>query len=169
MSVLAARGRFKEACTIFQIMKKDGVKPTVITFQKLVLACQKSNTSSKEIAGNLENILTRLDDYEKKAVMSGPVYNMLIRTYGNLNDFDNALRIYQSVDRASTQILNSILFVCSAVSPVRWQDAIILLHTSDIVDGAAGRGQIEYSALSYAVIACSKENQWQVRNEILLT
>ena len=43
----------------------------------------------------------------------------------------------------------------------RWCEAIFLLHTSDIITGALGRGNVEYSALSYSVIACSKENQWE--------
>ena len=162
MSALASRGKFDEACSMFRIMKKDRVEPTAITFQKLALACQKCDCPAKTIVECLEEVLSQLDDYERRAMMSGPVHNMLIREYGNLNDFDNALRVFESIDRVNAQILNSILFVCSAVSPVRWQDAIILLHTSDIVAGAAGRGRIEYSALSCAVIACSKENQWKV-------
>ena len=147
MSALASRGKFDEACSMFRIMKKDRVEPTAITFQKLALACQKCDCPAKTIVECLEEVLSQLDDYERRAVMSGPVHNMLIREYGNLNDFDNALRVFESIDRVNAQILNSILFVCSAVSPVRWQ---------------AGRGRIEYSALSCAVIACSKENQWKV-------
>ncbi len=161
MSVLASRGRFEEACSLFRIMKNDGVGPTPITFQKLAIAHQNTDCSADKIVDCFEKILSQLNDNERRVMLSGPIYNTLIREYGNLNDYDNALRVYESIDRVNAQILNSILFVCSTVSPVRWQDAIILLHSSDIVVGAAGRGRIEYSALSSAVIACSKENQWQ--------
>lgn len=144
-------------------MKHDEVCPTAITFQKLALACQKSSCPPETVVECLEGVLCQLNDHERNAMISGPIYNRLIRAYGKLNDFDNSLRIFESIDSTNAQILSSMLFVCSAVTPVRWQDAIIILHTSDIVVGAAGRGNIEYSALSYAVIACSKENQWKVR------
>jgi len=161
LSTLASIGKFEEACSIFRIMKKDEVRPTVTTFQKLVSGCQNSDCSAEIIVKCFEGILTQLNEHERRAVMSGPVYTSLIKAYGELNDFDEAFRVFDSIDRANAQILSSMLFVCSAVSPVRWQDAIIILHTSDVVAGAVGRGRIEYSALSYAVIACSKVNQWQ--------
>ena len=160
LSTLASQDKFEEACSIFKIMKQDKVEPTGITFQKLALAAQKCDCSAEVIAEYLEEVLRQLNDYDSRAM---PIDNSLIRAYGTLNDFDSALRVFESIDRVNAQILSSMLFVCSTVSPVRWQDAIILLHSSDIVAGAAGRGRIEHSALNYAVIACSKENQWEVR------
>eukprot|EP01083_Nonionella_stella_P084611 234275_1 len=78
-----------------------------------------------------------------------------------MDAYDDALRIFEMIEGVNAQCLSSMLYVCSAVSPARWEDAILLLHTSDIVPGASNRGRIDYSALSYAVIACAKENEWE--------
>jgi len=160
--VLGSQGKEEAACSLFRLMKHDKVILAATTFQKLALACQKSSSPPDSLVECLESVLGLLSDFERRAIISGPIYDSLIRAYGKLNDFDNALRIFESLDRTNAQILSSMLFVCSTVNPVKWQDAIIILHTSDIVTGATGRGRIEYSALSYAVIACSKENQWKV-------
>ena len=74
----------------------------------------------------------------------------------------NAIRIFNELEQTDAECLSSILFVCSISSPSRYKEAIMILHTSDIVHGARGPGFVETEALSYAVIACSKENQWEV-------
>ena len=163
LSCLAMHGKFESACSLFKFMRQDRIQPTAITFQKLALAAQKSDCSAKLIVEYMNEILSGLKENEKDIMMSGPIYNSIIRAYGSLNDPNSALRVFESIDRVNAQVLSSILFVCSSVSPARWQDAIIILHTSDIVVGAAGRGRIEYGALTYAVIACAKENEWKVR------
>lgn len=161
ISVLSSQGRLQQVCHLLDMAKKDNVKPNALTFQKITLACQKSGCSADVVAGYLQQILNDLDESERSVDKCGPLYNCLIRAYGKQNDFESALRVFEDIDRADTQILSSMLFVCSTVNPVRWQDAIIILHSSDIVTGSRGKGRVEYSALSYAVIACSKTNQWQ--------
>lgn len=158
ISSLAEQGKLEAACSLFQLMKKEGIAPTVTTFQRLSLAVQNSDCPPETAIRSLESVLDILNDFELRASISGPIYNSLIRLYGSINDFEKALYTYENVDHANAAILSSILFVCSSVKPVRWQDAIIILHTSDIVENAMGRGKIEYSALSYAIIACSKQN-----------
>jgi len=161
ISALSSQGRLQQVCQILDMAKKNNVKPNSLTFQKVVLACQKSDCSTEVVVGYLQQILKDLDESERTMDKCGPIYNSLIRAYGKLNDFESALRVFEEIDIADTEILSSILFVCATVKPVRWQDAIIILHSSDIVTGSKGKGRVEYSALSYAVIACSKMNQWQ--------
>ena len=132
------------------------------------MAAQKCTTSSHYVISTALNdiVCHYLNGEERNASISGNIYDTLIRTYGKMDAYDDAVRIFEMIQSANAQCLSSMLYVCSVVSPARWEDAIFLLHTSDIVPGASNRGRIDYSALSYAVIACAKENEWEVRNRI---
>ncbi len=162
ISTLSQAGSFLEACAVFKGMKQDGINPTRITMQNLALVSQKCDCPLNLVAKELETILSYLSPSESQSLFSGQIYDSLMRTYGKMNDFDSALRVFDSINRVNALCLSSILYVSSAVTPARWEDAIILLHSSDIVPGASNRGRIDYSALSYAAIACAKENEWEV-------
>ncbi len=154
---------FKESLSLFHEMKLRNIPTSSITFQQLAAAATKSNIEMTNILVELEIVLSTLNNKERDVEQSGAIYNILIRGYGSIGDFNSALSTFNSLDRSNAMCLSAILFVCSMSTPARWNEALMIIHTSDIVVGAEGPGNIESMALSYAIISCSKENQWEVR------
>lgn len=159
-SALAPGGHFKDACHLYDLMIQNNISPTIMTFRALAKCAENSieHLAVTEIIDGLEGILRRSN---VNVELSSAIYNILILMYGQVNDFENAIRTYKGSKSADPCSLASILYVSSTVSPARYEDAIILLHTSDIVPGARGRAMIDSKALSYAIIACAKENEWE--------
>ncbi len=154
---------FEESVAIIFDMKRNHVPLTQNTFQYLVAAASKSALETHVILESYEQVLSILNVKERHVSKGGYLYNALIRAYGSINRIDDALRIFHSMEQTNAQCLSSILFVCSTASPARWRDAVMILHLSDIVVGAEGPGRIEAMSLSYAITACSRENEWEVR------
>jgi pentatricopeptide repeat domain-containing protein 1 len=50
--------------------------------------------------------------------------------------------------------------VCASSTPARWEEAILILHNSDIDKDAVGPANINAHALNYAIFACTKADQW---------
>ena len=116
----------------------------------------------KKQSHTLETIMSLLEPAERHVKMSGPIIESLIQSYGSIGKYQDAIRVFQSIEGTTDEpCLSAILYVCSIATPVRWEDAVFLLHVSDIVVGSQGRGQVEMMALSYAVVACAKENEWE--------
>ena len=153
---------FKDAVLLFHNMKRKHIPSSSITFQQLAIAAAKSDLHISTILADLEKVLVVLNKRERDVEQSGPIYNLIIRGYGSIGKFEDALRVFNSLDQSNALCLSAILFVCSTTTPARWNDALMIIHTSDIVVGAQGPGNVESMALSYAIIACSKENEWQV-------
>jgi len=162
LATLAKNGMFQAAKSLFHEMKRKYVPTSSTTFQQLALAAARSNIENSIILDGLEEILATLSKQERNVEESGAIYNFLIRGYGSMGKFDDSMRIFNSLERSNTMCLCAILFVCSISTPARWNEALLIIHTSDIVAGAEGPGNIESTGLSYAIIACSKENQWEV-------
>lgn len=103
-----------------------------------------------------------MDRSEKTIGSGGSVIVKLIGIYGTLGLVDKALEIFYGIyGQIDAPCLRSILLACSLADPPRWQDALSILHTSDIVEESAGPGRIDQGALSYAVMACSKANKYE--------
>ena len=99
---------------------------------------------------------------ERTVAIGGSVFEALIKVYAMQSKFEEALRTFTKINgRVDGQCLRAILLACSTADPPRWEDAIAILHTSDIVESNSGPGRIDQVALGYAVIACSKANQAQ--------
>jgi hypothetical protein len=99
---------------------------------------------------------------ERTVRIGGPVIEASISMYGSQGLFDDALRIFETiVGRVDGPCLRAILLACSTASPARWLDAATILHTSDIVEGTSGPGKIDQIALSNAIIACCKADQFE--------
>jgi hypothetical protein len=91
-----------------------------------------------------------------------PVIEASISMYGSQGLFDDALRTFETiVGRVDWPCLRAILLACSTAFPTRWLDAATILHTSDIVEGTSGPGKIDQIALSNAIIACCKGDQFE--------
>jgi len=161
IATLAQGGRTQEIITLFDEMRSEGITPTTTTFQKISLAASKTNNTATSIT-YLESILLKMNDNELRAPIGGPVIESLIKLHGSNGDYQKALATFLQINGpVNEQCLCAILNVCANVSPARWEDAVFLLHSSDIVDDAAGPGIINTRALSYAVAACVKENNWE--------
>jgi hypothetical protein len=99
---------------------------------------------------------------EKTVAVGGSIIEALIKVYAAQAQFDKALRTFNTITgRVDGQCLRAILFACSIADPPRWEDAVAILHTSDIVESNSGPGRIDQVALGFAVTACAKANQPQ--------
>ncbi|KAL7526551.1 hypothetical protein ACHAXR_002503, partial [Thalassiosira sp. AJA248-18] len=123
------------------------------------LSCQKK-------IALLDGVLSVMDEKDRCVGKGGPLFESLIRNHNNATDPDTS---YQAARTAFDSIigpvddacLSSMLRVCSSTNPVKWKEALMLIHSSDIVNKAYGPGLVSRRALSYAVITCSKADQWE--------
>uniref|UniRef100_A0A7S4RNZ8 Smr domain-containing protein n=3 Tax=Ditylum brightwellii TaxID=49249 RepID=A0A7S4RNZ8_9STRA len=121
-----------------------------------------SNTTFEEKTSVLEQIIINMDRSERHVKISGPIFESLIRTFGTNRQYKDARRVFNMIEGPTNAgCLSAVLYACSAANPSRWRDATDILHSSDIVAGASGPARIESLALSYAVIACARENEWK--------
>ena len=103
-----------------------------------------------------------MDESEKNTRIGGPIFEALIGTYGAQRKFDQALETFQSMNgRTNAPCLRAVLLACSTAKPPRWQEAVSILHTSDIVEDTNGPGRIDQISLGNAIIACSKANEME--------
>lgn len=103
-----------------------------------------------------------MENEEITVRFGGPVFEALISIYGAQGLFDQALRVFELINgQVDGPCLHSILLACGTVSPPRWEVAIAILHSSDIVAGTTGPGKIDQKALSNTIIACCKANQYE--------
>jgi pentatricopeptide repeat protein len=99
---------------------------------------------------------------ERMVPIGGPLFDALITCYGSQSNFEKALTTFESIEGVVDKAcLRSILQSCTISNPARWQDAVSILHTSDIVAGTEGPGRIDQIALGNAILACSKADQFE--------
>ena len=110
----------------------------------------------------LEHILALMNPFEMFARVSGPILETLIRQYGAGGKYVEARRVFEKIiGPVDARCLRAMLYACSAGEPPRWEEALSMLHTSDIVEGTRGPAKVDSKALSYAMLACAKANQWE--------
>jgi len=110
----------------------------------------------------LEHILTLMNPSEMRAGIGGPILEALIRQYGAGGKYAEARRVFELIrGPVDAKCLRAMLYSCCAGEPPRWEDALTLLHTSDIVEGTRGPEKVDSKALSYAMLACAKADQWE--------
>mmetsp|Transcript_3235 Transcript_3235/g.5931 ORF Transcript_3235/g.5931 Transcript_3235/m.5931 type:complete len:1086 (-) Transcript_3235:468-3725(-) len=171
ISVLSQNGLHREALYFYYEMQHLGLSATRKTYRRLVSAVD--NASDPEIsmscqkkAALLDGVMSVMSEKDRGVLIGGPLFESLIRNHGNATDPGTS---YQAARMAFDSIigpvddacLSAMLRVCSCVNPVKWEEAIMLLHSSDIVNKAMGPGLVSRRALSYAVIACAKADQWE--------
>lgn len=129
--------------------------------QKLASAIR---SSKEDIAKSemLEHILSLMKPYEMRVNVGGPILEVLIRQYGAGGKYTEARRVFDLIQGpVDAKCLRAMLYACSAGEPPRWEDALSLLHTSDIVEGTRGPAKVDSKSLSYAMLACAKADQWE--------
>lgn len=135
--------------------------------QKLAKVLRQSNCS-EDVVPLLMNVVELMDHNERNGNMGAPIFEALIGVLGSTGRFDEALKTFNMMEGPTgVSCLRSILFQCRAASPPRWEEAVEILHASDIIGVGVGTGRIDQNALSHAVVACCKANQWEEAMNIL--
>jgi pentatricopeptide repeat protein len=110
----------------------------------------------------LERVVSLMDNSEKSVRIGGRIFEALIVVYGAQSSMEEALTTFRMITgRVDGPCLRAILFACSLSNPPRWEDAVSILHTSDIVEDSLGPGKVDQIALGNAIICCSKANEFQ--------
>lgn len=104
-----------------------------------------------------------MDASDRQAKVGGSVIEALIRAYASEPDgYSDCKRSFSMINGpVDAACLCAMLYACTKAEPSRWKDAVSILHSSDIVTGAAGPARIDVRALSYAILACATEDQWE--------
>ena len=164
ISALSYHGMHREALYFFYEMQHLELPATKKTYQKLVFAINNSREpalkSYQKRASLLEGVLSAMPKSDKVVAIGGPIFQSLIRNYGSMDistSYQAARRVFDSIVGPSDDgCLSAMLKVCSQ-STKRAEEALLLLHSSDVV----GPALVSPRALSYAVIACSKSGKWE--------
>ena len=144
ISALSKRGRHREALYFYYEMQKLGLQATWNVYHKLAFAINNSRdpevfSSPRKKAALLEGILSQMPTRDKSVQIGGPLFELAIRCHGNKAEpgsshsaaravFD---QIIGPVDNACLSVMTRVYSSCSM-----WEEAVMLLHCSDIVKGA---------------------------------
>jgi len=166
ISLFSQLGMHREALYFFYEMNNLKLSASRKTYQRLVFAINNSRdrelaSSCKRKAALLEGLLSHMPNSDCTIDVGGAVFLSLIRNYGNMTDsstsYSNARKVYDSIIGSSDDAcLAALLRICS-LSNNKANEAIMLLHSSDVVSSP---GFVSSRALCYAVIACAKSDQW---------
>jgi pentatricopeptide repeat protein len=163
ISVLSKQGYHREALYMYYEMQSKELSATRKTYCRLVYAVTNSIdielSHTKKIA-LLEGILTKMPIHDRNVRVGGPLFESIIRYHGTVT---NSRTVYQAARRVFDMIaepvddacLSAMLRVCSLAEPVMWKEAL------DIVRMLPRPGLVSTRALSYAVIACAKADQYK--------
>jgi pentatricopeptide repeat domain-containing protein 1 len=169
ISALSKHGLHREALFLYYEMISKGLVATRKTYQRLAYVIEYSRdpelSRPKKIA-LMAGVLSKLPVKDRNVRVGGPLFESVIRNHGKATDPRTA---YQSAKMAFDSIvgpvddacLSAMLRVCSTAEPVRWNEALMLIHSSDIVREASRPGFVSSRALSLAVIACAKADQYE--------
>jgi pentatricopeptide repeat domain-containing protein 1 len=164
-AVYAASNQVEAAMQLFQHMT---IPPSRTTINYLVksLYCISDNVMKLVY---LHSILDSLPASQWTVALAGPILEVALNTYGALGMYADARSIYDSIQGpADAACLRAILFACSTAQPKpEWEEALSLLHTSDIVSGARAPMYVDALSVSHAMLACSKADEWEESLQLL--
>lgn len=169
IAALSSCGRADEAVSVFREMKKEtpNLVPDFTSFFHLAGAIRKVRGDEEKVA-LLWRIYALMGPRERQVDVGGRVIEALISSYGALGHFQEAMNIFRSIKGPSdTECLRAILFACSLADPPKWETALSLLLSSDIVEGGEGPAHVEPGALCNAMLACSKAGEWEESLQLL--
>jgi len=170
ISALSHHGGFhREALYYYYEMQQLGLSASRKTYQRLAFAIDNSRDTGLSITSQkkvklLNGVLSVMPGNDRRIQIGGPIFEMLIRNHGNTTDPDTSYRaarmVFDSIiGPVDDKCLTAMLSVC--YSTVKWKEALTLLHSSDIVNKPSGPGLVSNRALGYAVLACTKADQWK--------
>jgi pentatricopeptide repeat protein len=109
----------------------------------------------------LEDLIENILMDERMVHIGGPVFEALISGYGSQGRYDDALRVFEQINGlVDGPCLRAVLLACGKATPPRWEEALAVLHSSDIVEGTSGPAKMDQISLGNAIIACSKANEF---------
>ncbi|CAJ1940268.1 unnamed protein product [Cylindrotheca closterium] len=161
ISALGEKGDFEEAVKLYERTRGLGNEVSPATMMRLASSIQSvSNPDEREEF--LTRVFEKMSDQGHFIDFGGAIFEALINLYGSQGRFDEALLTFDAiVGPINGACLRSILLSCSTARPPRWMEAITIMHTSDVVESASGPGKVDQVALSNAVIACSKADEFE--------
>lgn len=145
ISALSKRGRHREALYFYYEMQKLGLQATRNIYLKLAFAINNSRdpevfSSPRKKAALLEGVLSQMPARDKSVEVGGPLFELLIRCHGNKAEHGSSHAAARAIfDQIIGPVDNACLSVMVRVysSFSMWEEAVMLLHCSDIVKGAA--------------------------------
>lgn len=162
ISALSKDGLYREALALYHYeMQPFKLPSTRNTYKSIVYALDNANdeevkTSLSKKAALLEGVLSRMIEKDRSVEVGGPLFEALIKLHGEEGSFKAAKKAFDSIiGPCDEPCLSAILRVCSSTAPTHWKDAVLLIHSSDVVWGARGPGMIPTRALSVSVV-CSQ-------------
>jgi pentatricopeptide repeat domain-containing protein 1 len=160
IAAYASDGKADEALNIFDETVRKGLDATRTTFFQLAVSVRKVSDTGRRL-GLLERITKKIEPNTYSIDVVGPVFEALIATYGSMGKFNDALEVFDSIQGPSdAPCLRAITYACSVATPPAWEDAVSIIHSSDIVGGSAPC-YIDQVAIGNVMLACSKANKWE--------
>lgn len=159
IAAYAKKGMALQACQIYDEIKEIGLASTRTTFIQLALCIEKRQDVEERII-MLENIFKKVDmnDEWKSAC---PIVESLINAYGSRGRYHDALNVFNRIEgHTDTRCLRAITSLCTSMTPPPWEDAISIIHSSDIVDDESAC-RVDQVALGHVMLACSKAGKWE--------
>ena len=152
--------RFDEMVECFLDLQEE-TAATASTFHILSRAARKV-IDIPERCSFLEKIYQNMKVDDKHVSIGGRLVETYIFALGIERRYEDAKIVFESIQGASdAPILRSILFACSNAEPPAWEDALEILHTSDIFFQSRPPAYVDEVALAYAMLACSKADRWE--------
>lgn len=162
ITALAACDRADDAVAVYEEIIAKDISPTLSTYQSLSGAIRKVKGSDDRV-GLLTRVYNHMGTNHRRIGVGGPVLESLICAYAGLSRYDDAKRVFDSIDGPTdVACLRAMLFACSQASPPEWQEATALLHA------ITKKGcRVDPGSLCKAMLACSKANAWEESLELL--
>ena len=159
ISSLIAHGKIKLVTDIIYEMLQGNIKLSATSCQHIAQAASKLDVD--ESIRFLDEIISITMNRDQRIEIISPIIELQVRNYGSVGRFHDALKTFQKIDGpVDSNCLHAMLSVCVSSSPVRWKEAVFILHSSDIFEDSAGPAKINSRALNSAIFACTKANQW---------
>ncbi|KAI2512794.1 PPR repeat [Fragilaria crotonensis] len=163
IAAIACHGRALEAIQLFAEMKDKSLATNAKIFGRLAESIHRTSLQDKstDTLSLLESVLGHMSPSDFSVKVAGPILEALILEYGMSDRFDDALSVFERISGPTNgPCLRAILSAC-ALAPDRWEVALDLLHSCDIVEGARGPARLDMRAIGFAMLACSKSGQWE--------
>jgi pentatricopeptide repeat domain-containing protein 1 len=156
------------AVDMYRELVRAKLQPTAATFQQLARSLRRADDLASKCMLSA-TVLHLMKPAERTVTVGGPILETLISTYGSLGLYSEARSVFDSIQGpVDAPCLRAILFACSTASPEpEWEEALNLLHTSNIVVNATAPYFVDQTALSNAMLACSKANRWEESLQLL--
>jgi pentatricopeptide repeat protein len=141
ISSFSKRGMHREALYLYYEMQKLGLEATRNVYLKLAFAVNNARdpevfNSPRKKAALLEGVLSQMSNRDRAVSIGGPLFELLIRCHANKAESGSSSAASRKV---YDQIVGSVDNACLSVmarayaSESNWEEAVMLMHCSDIV------------------------------------